>query len=53
MMAIDENNIVIAEHVSSDHEWGKKDMGIGSQRKHEDYKKYFPNGYELTWIERN
>lgn len=50
-LAFSEDGFVLAGHTSSTPEWSKHDMGITSDWKHERYKAYYPNGFELIWIE--
>ena len=52
-LAFSEDGFVLANHTSSTPEWSKHDMGITSDWKHERYKAYFPNGFELMWLEGN
>ena len=51
--AIDEDGIILASHTSSSIEWAKHDIGLTSDWKHELYKKKYPNGYELVWLDDN
>lgn len=37
-------------HISSDETWAKHDIGLTSDWKHDTYKKEFPEGYELEWV---
>jgi hypothetical protein len=49
--AIDfEKKLIIGEHFSSGVNWTKHDMGITSNWKHDTYKEYAPDGYELIWL---
>lgn len=49
----EDDNETIARHVSSDHEYGKYDMGFSSSKKHEIYKEKYPDGYELHYVDNN
>jgi len=49
-MAISEDGVVLAEHISSSHGWFLHDMGIESDWKHELYKAHYPEGYELILV---
>lgn len=40
----------IAQHWSSGENWCKHDMGITSDWKHDTYKQFHPDGYELEFI---
>lgn len=51
VQAITDDGCWIASHISSDEAWAKHDIGITSARKHEVYNKYFPNGWEIEWID--
>lgn len=52
-VAISEDGEVLAEHCSSSEGYAKHDIGIGSTIKHELYKKKYPEGYELVWLDRD
>ena len=49
-VAISEDGNVLAQHLSSNEGWAKHDMGITSDWKHEEYSKYYKDGYELVYI---
>jgi len=49
--ALAEDGTSIGGHASSSISFAKHDMGITSDWKHEGYKKHYPDGYELEWIE--
>ena len=49
--ALTEDGEFIAGHISSDVEWTKHDMGITSDWKHKYYSEYYPDGYELEWVD--
>lgn len=42
---------VVESHYSSNVDFAKYDIGIHSERKHDTYRREFPNGYELVWID--
>lgn len=49
-MAVSEDGVVLATHLSSNQTWAQHDLGITSGRQHDKYKRYYPNGYELEWV---
>lgn len=49
--ALAEDGTDLAYHVSSNVSWCKHDMGITSDWHHEEYKKHYPDGFELVWVE--
>lgn len=49
--AICEDGVVLTNHISSNETWAKHDIGITSDWKHDIYKEYCPDGYELIWVE--
>jgi hypothetical protein len=49
--ALCEDGACIASHYSSGAYWARHDMGLTSDWKHEAYKKKYPDGYELEWID--
>jgi hypothetical protein len=50
--ALAEDGTGICRHLSSSLEFAKHDMGLTSDWKHEHYKKYYPDGYELEWVDK-
>lgn len=48
--AISEDGVFLAGHICSDPAWGPHDLGVTSQWKHETYRKYYPDGFEVIWI---
>lgn len=48
--ALSQDGEFLAGHACSNIAWGWYDMGLGSERKHEQYRKRYPNGYALVWI---
>lgn len=51
VMAMAEDGTCLASHVSSNEDWAKHDIGITSDWKHEDYRRHYPDGYELVWVD--
>lgn len=49
--AIAEDGTPLAGHCSSSIGFAKHDMGIGSDWKHELYKKHYPDGFEIEWVD--
>lgn len=51
-IAVAEDGEEVAGHVSSSEDWGKADMGVTNPKgyKHEEYRKKYPNGYELEYV---
>lgn len=49
--AMAEDGNMLAMHVSSSESWAMHALGLCSDRKHDKYKQYYPNGYELEWID--
>ena len=48
--ALTEDGVFIAGHLCSDPSWGPHDMGVDSDWKHETYRKYYPDGFEVVWV---
>lgn len=48
--AIAEDGHCLAQHTSSTPVWAQHDIGITSDWKHDNYKKHYPKGYELEWV---
>lgn len=46
-----EDGRAIASHLSSNEEFSKHDMGYTSRWKHDIYKGYCPEGFQLVWLE--
>lgn len=51
--ALGEDGVFASSHLSSSEGYAKYDIGITSERKHDIYKKLYPDGYKLEWIEPN
>lgn len=49
--AISEDGYGLSGHCSSSIGWAKHDMGIGSDWKHDEYTKHYPQGWELEWVD--
>ena len=49
--ALAEDGTGICGHYSSTIGFTKHDMGLTSDWKHEHYKKHYPGGYELIWVD--
>ncbi len=49
--ALAEDGVALGSHLSSNKEFSKHDMGLTSDWKHEIYCKYYPNGFELEWVD--
>lgn len=49
--ALAEDGMWLASHMSSSEYFAKHDIGITSDWKHKIYEKYYPNGYELVWVD--
>jgi len=49
--ALAEDGMCLAQHLSSNVDFSKHDMGLWSNWKHENYNKYYPDGWELVWID--
>lgn len=49
--ALAEDGTGICGHYSSSITFAKHDMGLTSDWKHEHYKKHYPDGYELIWVD--
>jgi hypothetical protein len=50
-VAFSEDGHAIAGHFCS-HGWARHDMGFdGSNWKHENYDKHYPDGWELEWVD--
>lgn len=52
VMAIAEDGTYLAGHISSTEGWARHDIGIGSDWKHDTYRKHYPEGYELVWLDK-
>lgn len=49
--AISEDGVFLAGHVCSHPGFGPHDIGVTSDWKHDTYAKYYPDGFEVVWIE--
>lgn len=50
-IALSEDGEVITSHVCSNENFVKHDMGLNSNWKHKVYDEYYPEGWELEYIE--
>lgn len=51
VVGLAEDGHCLSGHLSSDEYWARHDIGITSNWKHEEYKKHYPDGYELVWLD--
>lgn len=51
MEALSEDGCFLASHVCSHPSFGPHDMGVTSDWKHKSYKRHYPDGYEVVWVE--
>lgn len=51
VQALSEDGKFLAGHISSSEDFAKHDIGVTSDWKHEIYKKEYPDGYELEWVD--
>lgn len=51
VMAMAEDGTYLAGHLSSSEHFAKHDIGLTSDWKHDAYKKHYPDGYELVWVD--
>lgn len=49
--AMAEDGHVLAEHLSSNVTFARHDMGLISDWKHDLYRQYAPDGFELEWVD--
>lgn len=49
-VALAESGHHLGSHISSHHNWFLHDMGLTSDWKHDEYKKHYPDGYELVHV---
>ena len=49
--ALADDGTALAGHFSSDENFSKHDMGFTSDWKHENYRKHYPGGFELEWVD--
>jgi hypothetical protein len=49
-VALAEDGTFLSDHFSSSRAWFRHDMGLTSDRKHDVYKKHYPDGYELIEV---
>lgn len=51
VLALAEDGACLAQHCSSSHTWAKHDIGATSDWKHDEYRKHYPDGYEVVWLD--
>lgn len=51
VVGLSEDGIALASHASSTIEWAKHDIGVTSDWQHETYRKAYPDGYEVIWVD--
>ena len=49
--ALSEDGVFLAGHICSDPSFGPHDMGAVGDWKHKTYRKYYPDGFEVVWVE--
>ncbi len=50
--ALAEDGVMLATHISSSVDFCKRDLGHTSNNKHDLYRRHFPKGYELVWLDK-
>lgn len=50
--AIAEDGTGLGGHLSSSVEFAKHDIGLTSDWHHDEFRKHYPNGYEVEWIDQ-
>jgi hypothetical protein len=50
-LAVNDKGEDIAFHISSSMDWAKYDIGMTSNRKHGEYDKLFPEGWQMVWVD--
>lgn len=50
-IAVSEDGHVLAGHCCSNHYWIRHDMGLTSDWKHEEYRKHYPDGFDLEFVD--
>lgn len=51
--ALSEDGVFLAGHICSSPAFGPHDMGVTSDWKHEMYRQYYPDGFEVLWVEHD
>ena len=49
--AIAEDGTGLTSHLSSNPTWSQHDLGVTSDWHHDGYRKHYPDGYEVVWVE--
>ena len=50
--ALAEDGTKLGGHLSSNEKFAKHDIGLTSTWHHDDYQKYYPDGYEVEWVDQ-
>lgn len=50
-VALAEDGIQLQAWTSSNREWAMHDLGVSSGRNHDVYRKHYPEGFNVVWIE--
>lgn len=50
-VALAENGALLTGHLSTDEDWLRHDLGLTSDWKHDHYRRHYPDGYELVWLD--
>lgn len=53
VVALCECGKVLAIKTSTNSKWAKNDIGMTSEKLHDRYKEHCPDGFKLTWLNRN
>jgi len=46
-----EDGTGLGGHLSTNESWAKHDIGLTSDWHHDEYRKHYPDGYEVEWID--
>lgn len=49
--ALTEDGVFVAGHVCSAPSYGPHDLGVTGDWHHDTYRKYYPDGFEVIWVE--
>lgn len=49
--SLSEDGTGLCSHISTNLSFAKHDIGFNSNWQHDIYKEYYPDGYELLWLE--
>ena len=52
-VSVSEDSVLVSSGISSSIDWAKNDSGFQSREvyRQDDYRKLFPDGYELIWVD--